>query len=77
MIKYLWKTWWNEYQTCLQLVPFRDHKRQYIILDYFSHNSLADRASDVFKPYIDLESLLVSIKQSWEVLDLSFLWVAS
>jgi len=42
--------------------PFSDRKRRYIFLDYFCHNSPANRARGVFKPSRGAESLLVSIK---------------
>ena len=32
---------------------------------------------ELFKPSEDAESLVVSIKENWEVLDFNFLWVTS
>jgi len=58
-------------------ILYKTRKRLYIFLDYFIHTSPAYRARKVFKPSKDAERLLVSIKKSWEVLDLSFLWVTS
>jgi len=65
--------WKHPPQICSSIFKtFRDRKRRYILFDYFSHNSPADRAGDVFKPSKDAERFLVSIEKGLGSLGFKF-----